>query len=101
MTARNAENSISGTVDLKMFLGALLRTHLDVFCGFVARFVSPSFLPLTLALVNSICVLVMETLQVQHLLSRHRLIRDWKQYRRKRQSQILENTNSLSEANYS
>ena len=63
------------------------------------RFVSPSFLTLTLPLVNIIYVLVMQTLLVQYLLWCRRLIRDWKQYRRKRQSQFLENTNSLSEAN--
>ena len=64
MTPQNAENGISGTLDLKMFLGALPRTHLDVFRAFVARSVSSSFLTLTLPLVNSICVLVMQTLQV-------------------------------------
>ena len=72
--------------------------RLDVSCAFVALFVSPSFLTLTLPLVNSICVLVMQTLQVQYLLSCHWLIIDWKQYRR-RQSKFFENTNSLSEAN--
>ena len=63
------------------------------------RFVSPSFLTLTLPLVNIIYVLVMQTLLVQYLLWCRRLIRDWKQYTRKRQSPFLENTNSLSEPN--
>ena len=64
MTPQNVGNGISGTLDLKMFLVALPRTCLDVFWAFVAQFVSPSFLTLTLPLVNSICVLVMQTLQV-------------------------------------
>ena len=99
MTPQNAKNGISGTLDLKMFLGELPLTHLHVFCAFVAWFVSPSFLTLTLPLVNIIYVLVMQTLLVQYLLWCRRLIRDWKQYTRKRQSPFLENTNSLSEPN--